>query len=74
MNNKIKEQFKLQFIKNRIKSVENKLKSLEWIPLKVILNEWEETDQRYLDYLDERQRLRTRHQELLDELNILENV
>jgi hypothetical protein len=53
----------------RIKEIEAWLKANDWKFNKVFLGEWEQTDPRWLSYLEERAKLRTERDELEKEVS-----
>jgi hypothetical protein len=57
-----KEQFELGV---ELDEIRNWFSENDWIPNKIIVGEWETTDQRWLDYLEERATKRTRQDEIV---------
>jgi len=56
------EQFELGV---ELDEIRNWFSENDWVPNKIIVGEWETTDQRWLDYLEERAAKRARQDELI---------
>lgn len=64
---------KKEIIREEIQGIEQWLDKNDWKINKRMLNEWSETDERWLNYLNERFDKRARRDELLLELENLRN-